>query len=142
MNQNIYIKISEFGERNLNGFNYKKIIDENLEMKDWEKSIIQESVKNAFYNKTHMGAPGFNSKESFFYCLDASGGEEGLSDRSRYILKSESYFNYIDYVELREARETAKKAHRTSIIAIVIATIAVVISTTFSIIEIFHRIKN
>jgi len=136
MNKNTYIKIFEFGEKNLDGFNYKKIIDEIPQLKDWEKMIIEENIKNAFYNKTHVGASGFNSKESFFYCMGAGGGDYGLNNLSKYILNSESYFNYIDYLELKEARETAKKAHTTSIWAIGIAIITLITSIIFSVIEI------
>jgi len=87
MNKNTYIKIFEFGQKNLDGFNYEKIIDEIITLEDWEKIIIEENMKNAFYNRRTVGAPGYIGKESFFYCINHSGGNDGLDQNKKYRFK-------------------------------------------------------
>ena len=136
MNNNTYIKIFEFGEKNLKGFNYKKINDEIENLEDWEKEIIKENIDNAYYNRNYIGAPGYSKKESFFYCIKFSGAKSYDDERNKFMLNSESYFNYLDYLELKEARLTAKQALITSIIAIGIAIITFISSIIFSIIKI------
>lgn len=135
MNENIYIKLHEFGEKNLDGFNFEKIIDGLGALKNWEQEMIKENIINAHYNKGYLGASGFHEKPSIFYCLNYAGDYNGRDNK--YILSPASYFDYIDYLELKESLKTARKAHITSIVAIGIAVVTLVSSIIFSIIEIY-----
>ena len=139
MEKNIYIKIFEFGNKNLDGFDYDKIIQDIVGLKDWEKLIIEENIRNAWYNKNYLGTSGFNSKESFFYCMNHGGGNYGLASGNKYIINSESFFNYLDYIELKEARKNSKDAQKNATIAIWIAIATFLVSSILSVIEIYLR---
>ncbi len=138
--KDIYIKILEFGINRTEGFTYNEIINaKELEIKKWEKIIIDKYLNNAYMN--HWRSSGdirAATLETIFIVIgcDKKEHKEGRKDENtKYILNYDSRFKYIDYVELKEARKSAKQANKNAIAAIMIAVLTIL----FQIILTFDR---
>lgn len=122
--KDIYIKILEYGELHKNGFKFNTIVNDLKNLEIWEKTLIQQYVDNAYYNKTTVGAPGYSEKETLFLCININ---SSFLD-SEYIINLDSRFKYLDYKELQQAQENAKTARTYSVIAIILSLLSILIA--------------
>jgi len=148
MNKHLYIKILEFGEKHIEGFNYTEIKSA-IKPSDWEGVILVRNLEAAFNNfknsgRIHMGS--YTYKPSLFECVDLAKKEEDeknyYSPGTRYIINGEAYFNYLDYLELQIARKSSEDANKYSRKSIKIATWALLIGIISSIAQILIEIYN
>ena len=120
--RNVYIRTIEFGLKYPNGFSYGEIINNSeLELREWEKDVIDEYLKNAYENFAFGSlAEGNADRETLFLMIRKGKGD--LKDGShRYTINLDAYFKFIDYEEIRLARKAARDAKILSWMAIIIA---------------------
>jgi len=124
--RNVYIRTIELGLKYPNGFSYGEIINNSeLGLREWEKDVIVEYLKNAYENFTFGDIPQGNAdRETLFLMIkEAKGGGKGdfTDDSHRYTINLDAYFKFIDYEEIRLARKAARDAKILSWMAIIIA---------------------
>lgn len=123
MKESLYIRIIEFGLKHPDGFTVKEVIgNKNLNLQEWEKSVIRVHLANAHTNYHQTQVLNHNSNiESMF--LEIKEGSYGAS--GTYIINFDAEFKYIDYQELKFARENARSARNFSIVAIIISMLSI-----------------
>src|SRR3989344_8396274 len=119
---NVYIRTIEFGLKYPNGFSYGEIINNSeLELREWEKSVIDEYLKNAYENFSFGDLAEGNADRETLFLMIKKGKGDFTDDSYRYTINLDAYFKFIDYEEIRLARKAARDAKILSWMAIIIA---------------------
>lgn len=153
MNQdNIFIRISKFGDEHSEWFTESEILNNNVVVRsERERKIIKIHLQNALdsgQEKNYIGGWEFNSdittiitpiKESMFFVVERKKWNDWVSvqsDQNKFILSQSATFNYIDYLELQIVKAQSSSATRQAAISIRIASIALIVSIIFSVMQI------
>lgn len=127
-NQNLIIRVTEYGMKNSN-FSLEQLRkDLNLDWKELQfvEHAMTERNKPSTDNPNHLLVP------SEFQYSELS--TNLLPHQNKYSLVPNAFYNYIDLLEIREARKQANIAKKQSMIAIWISVLAIIISVTVEIV--------
>ncbi len=143
---NLYVRICEFGNEFPKGFTYEQIkTGLQISEDDWESKIIKDYMLNALrsgrldvtvYGGGKADRVVSPSLDSMFFVIEKVENENEV-DGHTFILKYDSFFNYVDYLELKAAfasSETAKKQARSALRVSSFLAVASIVISTFSII--------
>jgi hypothetical protein len=127
-NQNLIIRVTEYGMKNSNFKLSKLKIDLNLSDSEFDfvENALTEKSRPFTDNPNHLLVPSDFKKSEFSNQL--------LSTHNKYSLVPNAFYNYIDLLEIREARKQANIAKKQSMIAIWISVLAIIISVTVEIV--------
>ena len=145
---NLYIRISEFGNRYPLGFTFEEITkDLQVNEDSWEAKIISDYMHNALRSgrldrvmprNVDVVNPSF---DTMFFVILKAGNEDNVNGH-KYILKYDSFFNYIDYLELKEAYASSKSAKKGAKNALLISASLAIASIVVSIVSIVIQVKG
>lgn len=122
MKENIFLRAIEYWYKNPEWFYYHELLEE-VGANEQEKNILYKYIQNADKNTIKYASGWYPNLETIFYPLLNQGVRVNDENRSsfKYILTSESLFNYLDYLELKQSRENAKQASDYAKVSIKIA---------------------
>ncbi len=126
---NIYIKILEYGQEHMAGFTYEEIKTAlTIKNDSWEDKLIKGYMHNAVKSggkenkEIHLdGSRTYRTQnewesmpqlDSIFWVIDKSDEYSKDIYLWKYTLRYDAYSNYIDYLELQFARKNAEAANR------------------------------
>lgn len=148
---NLYIRISEFGNQNPKGFTYEQIkAGLQLNDSDWEAKVIVSYMKNALRSGREDIAIGIGAAlqtninpnlDSMFLVIQRGQNENNVNEHV-YIMKYDSFFNYIDYLELKEAYASSISARKQAQAALIISAILAGASILISLIALYFQING
>jgi hypothetical protein len=148
---NLYVRICEFGNKFPEGFTYQAIQKGlNITEDDWESKIIKDYMLNALRSgrldysiKPGSGSHDFvnPSLDSMFFVIARVKNESDVNEHT-FILKYDSFFNYVDYLELKAAFESAEEAKKQANNALVVSSILALASIFISIYSIYFQING
>ncbi|MFA5985886.1 MAG: hypothetical protein WC819_00885 [Parcubacteria group bacterium] len=116
--KNLYIRISEFGYKNPDGFTQEEL-EKNLDLNDWEKKIVNKQISDTL----NGGQFVHTDREGHGGMLPVRNTMFLNIENDKFILNHDAFFNYIDYREFREALRSSKTAKNMALFAIVISSV-------------------
>jgi hypothetical protein len=140
MEQNLYIRLLEFGLSQPDGFSHAEL-EAHLNLNEWETKIVNKFVELALNTgRTSFARDGSyipDSGNTIFVLISNDHPVGG-----RFILSHNAFFSYLDYLELQSARETSKSANRNAKLALWAVCFTTLISIAVSISLAYWQVES